>query len=216
MASYKDYKSVSAARKAGSMYFAGKDGKKKLAVTKEQLDSWSSKNKGKYKGSALTAWANAKGKNIAASGAPASSLRPKSRPTGGFTPAATAGETAEVQKRNEEIKLAERARKNTGPNASRKKPMARKKVGPITFQMWQGMSRAERKAQGLPVSDIGGQLGFNRFKTGITGREYDSKGNVINGNPEAKSSGRNNPRQAGGNVINSKPKASSGGRNNSR
>ena len=193
MASYKDYKSVSAARKAGSMYFAGKDGKKKLAVTKEQLDSWSSKNKGKYKGSALTAWANAKGKNI--DGAPASSLRPKARPAGGSTPAATPAETDEVKKRNEEIKLAERARKNTGPNAARKKPMAKKKVGPVTFQMWQGMSRAERKAKGLPVSDIGGQLGFNRFKTGITGKEYDSKGNVINGKPKASSSGRNNPRK---------------------
>ena len=193
MASYKDYKSVSAARKAGSMYFAGKDGKKKLAVTKEQLDSWSSKNKGKYKGSALTAWANAKGKNI--DGAPSSSLRPKARPTGGSTLAATAAETAEVKKRNAEIKLAERARKNTGPNAARKKRMAKNKVGPITFQMWQGMSRAERKSKGLPVSLIGGQLAFNRFKTGITGKEYDSKGNVINGKPGASSAGRNRGRK---------------------
>ena len=73
MASYKDYKSISAAKKAGSMYFMGKDGKKKLAVTKEQLDAWKKKNKGKYKGSALTAWANAKGKNITA-------IKPKKRP----------------------------------------------------------------------------------------------------------------------------------------
>ena len=194
MASYKDYKSVSAARKAGSLYFMGKDGKKKLAVTKEQLDAWKKNNKGKYKGSALTAWANAKGKNIAASGAPASSLRPKARPTSGSTPAATAAETAEVKKRNAEIKLAERARKDTGPNAARKKPMAKKKVSTITFDMWKAMSRAERKSKGLPVSDIGGQLAFNRFKTGITGKQYDSKGNVINGKPGAKSGGRNNPR----------------------
>ena len=60
------------------MYYTGKDGKKKLAVTKEQLDAWKEKNKGKYKGSALTAWANAKGKNI--DGAPTSSPRPKLRP----------------------------------------------------------------------------------------------------------------------------------------
>jgi|TARA_R100001460_G_scaffold102993_1_gene147970 hypothetical protein len=77
MASYKDYKSISAARKAGSLYYE-KNGKKMLAVTKEQLDSWKKKNKGKYKGSALTAYANAKGKNI--SGAPSSSPRPKARP----------------------------------------------------------------------------------------------------------------------------------------
>lgn len=77
MASYKDYKSVSAAKKAGSMYFMGKDGKKKLAVTKEELDSWKKRNKGKFKGSALTAWANAKGKDI---GGMKSSPRPKLRP----------------------------------------------------------------------------------------------------------------------------------------
>ena len=80
MASYKDYKSVSAAQKAGSMYFVGKDGKKKLAVTKEQLDAWKKRNKGKFKGSALTAWANAKGKDIGGSSARDSSPRPKLRP----------------------------------------------------------------------------------------------------------------------------------------
>ena len=80
MASYKDYKSVSAAQKAGSLYFVGKDGKKKLAVTKEQLDAWKKKNKGKYKGSALTAYANAKGKDVGGSSAPGSSPRPKLRP----------------------------------------------------------------------------------------------------------------------------------------
>tara|TARA_R100000988_G_scaffold95092_1_gene61179 strand:+ start:168 stop:791 length:624 start_codon:yes stop_codon:yes gene_type:complete len=78
MASYKDYKSISAAQKAGSLYYMNKQGKKMLAVTKEQLDAWKKKNKGKYKGSALTAWANNKGKNI--SGAPTSSKIPKARP----------------------------------------------------------------------------------------------------------------------------------------
>ena len=78
MASYKDYKSISAAKKAGSIYYMNKQGKKMLAVTKEDLDAWKKKNKGKYKGSALTAWANAKGKNI--SGAPSSSKKPKARP----------------------------------------------------------------------------------------------------------------------------------------
>jgi len=81
MASYKDYKTVAAAQKAGSMYFMGKDGKKKLAVTKEQLNAWKKKNKGKYTGSALTAWANAKGKDIGGgSSARASSPKPKLRP----------------------------------------------------------------------------------------------------------------------------------------
>ena len=80
MASYKNYKSVAAAQKAGSMYFVGKDGKKKLAVTKEQLDAWKKRNKGKFTGSALTAWANAKGKDIGGSEKRKSSPRPKLRP----------------------------------------------------------------------------------------------------------------------------------------
>jgi len=74
MASYKDYKTVAAAKKAGSLYFMGKDGKKKLAVTAETLKTWKKKNKGKFKGSALTAWANNKGKDIKGV------LRPKARP----------------------------------------------------------------------------------------------------------------------------------------
>ena len=77
MASYKDYKSVSAAKKAGSLYFMSKDGKKKLAVTAETLNSWKKKNKGKFKGSALTAWANNKGKDVKGV------LRPKKRPGSG-------------------------------------------------------------------------------------------------------------------------------------
>lgn len=76
MASYKDYKSISAARKAGSLYYTDKNGKKALAVTKETLDAWKKKNKGKFKGSALTAWANAKGKNLGASAGTAPPKKP--------------------------------------------------------------------------------------------------------------------------------------------
>ena len=60
------YKSISAAKKAGSIYYYDKNGTKQLAVTKETLDAWKKKNKGKYKGNALTAWANNKGKNVGA------------------------------------------------------------------------------------------------------------------------------------------------------
>ena len=61
---WKDVTSISAAKKAGLTSFKGKDGKKKLAVTKETLDAWKKKNKGRYKGSALTAWANSGGKDL--------------------------------------------------------------------------------------------------------------------------------------------------------
>jgi len=47
--SWKDFKSVSAAQKAGQDYFMGRDGKKKVAVTAEQL---------KKTGMGLTAYAN--------------------------------------------------------------------------------------------------------------------------------------------------------------
>jgi hypothetical protein len=45
-----------------------------------------------------------------------------------------------------------------------------------TYEQWKGMSRAERKAAGLPVSVIGGEMGFKRFRTGLTGREYTMSG----------------------------------------
>jgi len=51
---WKDFKSVAAARKAGLNYFTGKDGKKKIAITAEQL---------KKKGMTLREYANSiKGK----------------------------------------------------------------------------------------------------------------------------------------------------------
>jgi len=74
----KKHRSVSAAQKAGSLYFYDKNGTKKLAVTAEQLNAWKKKNKGKYKGSALTAWANNKGKDVGETG-PAK-VRPQLRP----------------------------------------------------------------------------------------------------------------------------------------
>jgi len=108
MASYKDYKTVAAAQKAGSMYFVGKDGKKKLAVTKEQLDAWKKKNKGKYKGSALTAWANAKGKDIKGrDSSPRPKLRPGSESAGPGMGVMTKAEKTEVDaanKRNQEAR----------------------------------------------------------------------------------------------------------------
>lgn len=40
-----------------------------------------------------------------------------------------------------------------------------------TFKDWKGMTRGQRKAVGLPVSSIGGELAFKRFQEGITGRK---------------------------------------------
>jgi hypothetical protein len=140
------YKSISAAKKAGSLYYTNKDGKIMIAATAEDLKS----------------------------PAPSKSLRPKMRPTsGGSRPAATAKETAEVKKRNAEIKLAERARKDTGPNAARKKRMANKNGSgylknknldaSLTFKKFQGMTNEEKKAAGLPLSMGQTERSFNRY-----------------------------------------------------
>jgi len=144
MASYKDYKSVSAAQKAGSMYFVGKDGKKKLAVTKEQLDAWKKRNKGKFTGSALTAWANAKGKDIGGSkrdSSPRPQLRPGSESAGPGMGVMTKSEKNEVdaankrnQKTREEMgKLPDRAEK-TKKQYEKDKAASEAKRGPSPGQ----------------------------------------------------------------------------------
>ena len=37
----------------------------------------------------------------------------------------------------------------------------------VTYEEWKGMSRKERKEKGLPISVIGGELGFKRFQKGL-------------------------------------------------
>ena len=98
----KKHKSVRAAQEAGSMYFYDKNGTKKLAVTAEQLNAWKKKNKGKYKGSALTAWANNKGKDVGEKG-PAK-VRPKLRP-----------KKKEAPKKKDSISDEQRSRQTTTP-----------------------------------------------------------------------------------------------------
>jgi hypothetical protein len=49
--------------------------------------------------------------------------------------------------------------------------------GEYGYADWQKMSRADRKAKGLPTSEIGAQLKFKRMRSGITGKEYKVKGN---------------------------------------
>ena len=45
----------------------------------------------------------------------------------------------------------------------------------VTYAEWKGMSRAKRKMLGLPVSIVGGELGFKRFRKGFTGKDYTMK-----------------------------------------
>ncbi len=55
---FRDFKTVAAAQKAGSDFFQGRDGKKKIAVTKEQLEKYKNKNKIKTNAEALRSYAN--------------------------------------------------------------------------------------------------------------------------------------------------------------
>jgi hypothetical protein len=41
-----------------------------------------------------------------------------------------------------------------------------------TYEQWKNMTRTERRDAGLPVSPIGGEIAFNRFLSGITGKDY--------------------------------------------
>lgn len=57
----------------------------------------------------------------------------------------------------------------------REAPKAGKKPDPIkdySYKDWKGMTRSQRKAAGLPLSEIGGQFAFNRFMSGISGEDY--------------------------------------------
>lgn len=117
----KEYKTIAAARKAGSMYFTGKDGKKKLAVTKEELDAWKKRNKGKFTGSALTAWANAKGKDIGGSkrdSSPRPKLRPGSESAGPGMGVMTKSEKNEVDAANKRNKEAREEKAGTKKRTS--------------------------------------------------------------------------------------------------
>ena len=103
MSDWKKYKSVAAAKRAKSLYFKGSDGKKKVAVYKEELDKWKKKNKGAYKGSALAAWTKTKGKDIIP-------LRPKIRPYSADAKAVHSKTKTFVEKylKEEKIKKAKR------------------------------------------------------------------------------------------------------------
>ena len=80
-----------------------------------------------------------------------------------LSPAGTSGRgdgAKEVERRRTDALI------DMADKAIKKSPKA------YSYKEWKDMSRAERKAAGLPVSVIGGELGFKRFKTGVTGKDY--------------------------------------------
>jgi len=145
------YSSISAAKKAGSLYYTDKSGKVQIAAFASDLT------------------APAKGKTDSA---PKKSLRPKAKPKSDVAKSITTPRVTTTKLSNNKggrgsgvIEVATRALD---------KPSKAKKKTPssYTYNQWKSMSRTERKEVGLPVSVIGGELGFKRFRTGLTGRDY--------------------------------------------
>jgi hypothetical protein len=68
----------------------------------------------------------------------------------------------------------------TSMKVPKAKPEPRESVGRTsmkvrtgtTYEQWKNMTRTERRDAGLPVSPIGGEIAFNRFLSGITGKDY--------------------------------------------
>lgn len=122
--------------------------------------------------------ATAESKPKATSSAPSTTPRPKARPTASTsTSYAPAGKT--TTKRSEEpLKAPKKAEVSSGRGRGVDEVVTRRKQNPkeYTYEEWRGMSRGERERAGLPVSELGGQLGFSRFKTGLTGKGYTMQG----------------------------------------
>ena len=148
------YKSISAAKKAGSLYYTNKAGKIMIAATAEDLKVTKPKPRPKP-------------------------LRPKKRPdtvelVGGMYGQMTVAEKKEVDAKNAAIKAAAAARKNTGPNAARKKRMKVQLRGAAwmaanTSAAYAALTKSEASALGLPrtrVAAMQSTLRKNKFKDG--------------------------------------------------
>lgn len=85
-------------------------------------------------------------------------------------PSKRAGDSAKAKAANSAKVRAGQAkfRDRTGPQS---------RARDVTYAEWKGMSRAKRKMLGLPVSVAGGELGFKRFRKGLTGKDYTMRTN---------------------------------------
>lgn len=85
-------------------------------------------------------------------------------------PSKRAGDSAKAKAANSaKVKEGQaKFRDRTGPQS---------RARDVTYAEWKGMSRAKRKMLGLPVSIAGGELGFKRFRKGLTGKDYTMRTN---------------------------------------
>ena len=172
------------------MYYMNKQGKKMLAVTKEDLDAWKKRNKGKYKGSALTAWANNKGKDI--SGAPKSSMKPRIRPGSAATDVMTDAEKKEVKEANKEMSVrdiknvaesaltrAEAARRTYEYN-KKKRQSERPKGGGQKFREWYEKNGSKYDTMNEAMAAFQKSLKYGNTKGGLQKKKKGyAKGGMI-------------------------------------
>lgn len=160
----------------------GRDGTSNKA--KEGVDfEWRKAKNGNYRTRHFFTKAE---KEAMKSSAPKKSVRPQAKPTSSKT-------STRPKARPEEMKQVSgtggprRSGKNVTAGATKQvastgggtRKKAKSNPTPdYTYSQWREMSRSERKAAGLPVSEIGGQLEFKRFMAGITGKDYTSKGKL--------------------------------------
>lgn len=72
-------------------------------------------------------------------------------------------------------RTAERALQKAGKASAGGPARATQRTRAVSYSEWKSMSPSERASAGLPTSVVGGELGFNRFMTGITGKEYSMR-----------------------------------------
>jgi len=72
-------------------------------------------------------------------------------------------------------KEANSAKVRAGQAKFRDRAGPQRRARDVTYAEWKAMSRAKKAMLGLPVSVVGGELGFKRFRTGFTGKNYTAK-----------------------------------------
>jgi len=152
------YKSIAAAKKAGSLYYTDKNGKVMLAVYAEDLT-----------------------KGVPGSQAPRTRPTPEKKSDIDVTALPGGGRLSDREIRDiaeTAIRRSERGGTSgqmpKGGRGSEGAPVKRR----YTYQDWKGMSRAERRLAGLPQSVLGGEVEFNRLMKGVTGKDKTVEGSA--------------------------------------
>ena len=93
-----------------------------------------------------------------------------------------ANERSESRRQQSQVKVGSKTSKASSIEDVKKgQAKFRDRAGPqrrardVTYAEWKAMSRAKKEMLGLPVSVVGGELGFKRFRTGFTGKNYTAK-----------------------------------------